>query len=46
MKTDQMPLNSGFGAETTAEEVAGFQPRVKRQLDIAPIIGELSDGMA
>jgi cell division protein FtsI/penicillin-binding protein 2 len=31
---------------TTAEEVAGFQPRVKRQLDIAPIIPELSDGMA
>jgi cell division protein FtsI/penicillin-binding protein 2 len=31
---------------TTPEEVAGFQPRVKRQLDIAPIIPELSDGMA
>jgi len=31
---------------TTAEEVAGFQPRVKRQLDIAPLIPELSDGMA
>jgi cell division protein FtsI/penicillin-binding protein 2 len=31
---------------TTAEQVAGFQPRVKRQLDIAPIIPELSDGMA
>jgi penicillin-binding protein 2 len=31
---------------TTAEEVASFQPRVKRQLDIAPIIPELSDGMA
>jgi len=30
---------------TTPEEVAGFQPRVKRQLDIAPIIPELSDGM-
>jgi cell division protein FtsI/penicillin-binding protein 2 len=30
----------------TPEEVAGFQPRVKRQLDIAPIIPELSDGMA
>jgi penicillin-binding protein 2 len=28
------------------EEVAGFQPRVKRQLDIAPVIPELSDGMA
>jgi calcineurin-like phosphoesterase len=22
MKTDQQPLNSGFGAETTAEEIA------------------------
>src|SRR5579884_1904728 len=31
---------------TTPEEVAGFQPRVKRQLDIAPIIPDLSDGMA
>lgn len=31
---------------TSPEEVAGFQPRVKRQLDIAPIIPELSDGMA
>ena len=31
---------------TTPEEVANFQPRVKRQLDIAPIIPELSDGMA
>jgi len=31
---------------TSAEEVAGFQPRVKRQLDIAPVIPELSDGMA
>ena len=30
---------------TSPEEVAGFQPRVKRQLDIAPIIPELSDGM-
>jgi penicillin-binding protein 2 len=28
------------------EEVAGFQPRVKRQLAIAPVIPELSDGMA
>jgi penicillin-binding protein 2 len=28
------------------EEVASFQPRVKRQLDIAPIIPELSDGMS
>src|SRR5205807_2993308 len=28
------------------EEVANFQPRVKRQLDIAPVIPELSDGMA
>jgi penicillin-binding protein 2 len=31
---------------TTAEQVASFQPVVKRQLDIAPIIPELSDGMA
>ena len=31
---------------TTPEEVANFQPRVKRQLDIAPVIPELSDGMA
>jgi cell division protein FtsI/penicillin-binding protein 2 len=28
------------------EEVANFQPRVKRQLDIAPLIPEISDGMA
>jgi penicillin-binding protein 2 len=31
---------------TNPEEVANFQPRVKRHLDIAPIIPELSDGMA
>ena len=31
---------------TTPEEIANFQPRVKRQLDIAPVIPELSDGMA
>jgi penicillin-binding protein 2 len=31
---------------TSPEDVAGFQPRVKRQLDIAPVIPELSDGMA
>src|SRR5438105_12386845 len=30
----------------TAEEVANFQPRVKRHLDIAPLIPEISDGMA
>lgn len=30
----------------TAEEVTNFQPRVKRQLDIAPLIPEISDGMA
>jgi cell division protein FtsI/penicillin-binding protein 2 len=29
-----------------AEEVANFQPRVKRHLDIAPLIPEISDGMA
>jgi len=31
---------------TTPEEVANFQPRVKRHLDIAPLIPEMSDGMA
>ena len=31
---------------TTADEVASFQPRVKRHLDIAPLIPEISDGMA
>jgi len=31
---------------TTAEEVANFEPRVKRHLDIAPLIPEISDGMA
>src|SRR4051794_285120 len=31
---------------TNPEEIANFQPRVKRQLDIAPVIPELSDGMA
>ena len=31
---------------TTPEEVANFQPRVKRHLDIEPVIPELSDGMA
>jgi penicillin-binding protein 2 len=31
---------------TTPEEVANFQPIVKRHLDIAPVIPELSDGMA
>jgi penicillin-binding protein 2 len=31
---------------TTAEEITNFQPRIKRQLDIAPLIPELSDGMA
>lgn len=29
-----------------ADEVANFQPRVKRHLDIAPLIPEISDGMA
>jgi penicillin-binding protein 2 len=28
------------------EEVANFQPKVKRHLDIAPLIPEISDGMA
>jgi penicillin-binding protein 2 len=31
---------------TTPEEIADFQPKVKRQLDIAPLIPEISDGMA
>lgn len=31
---------------TTADEIANFQPRVKRHLDIAPVIPEISDGMA
>ncbi len=31
---------------TSPEEVASFQPKVKRYLDIAPIIPELSDGMS
>ena len=30
----------------TPEEIANFQPRVKRQLDISLVIPELSDGMA
>ena len=30
---------------TTSEEVANFEPRVKRRLDIAPLIPEISDGM-
>jgi cell division protein FtsI/penicillin-binding protein 2 len=30
----------------TPEEVANFQPRVKRHLDIGPLIPEISDGMA
>jgi len=31
---------------TAPEEVANFEPRVKRHLDIAPLIPEISDGMA
>ncbi|HEY1659619.1 MAG TPA: penicillin-binding transpeptidase domain-containing protein [Candidatus Sulfotelmatobacter sp.] len=31
---------------TTPDEIANFQPRVKRQLDIAPLIPEISVGMA
>ncbi|HZR30567.1 MAG TPA: penicillin-binding transpeptidase domain-containing protein [Terriglobales bacterium] len=30
---------------TSPDEVAGFQPRVKRHLDIAPLIPEISDGL-
>ena len=31
---------------TSADDIASFQPRVKRHLDIAPLIPEISDGMA
>ena len=31
---------------TTPEELASFTPKVKRQLDIAPLIPEISDGMS
>jgi penicillin-binding protein 2 len=31
---------------TNPDEVASFQPRVKRHLDIEPVIPELSDGLA
>lgn len=31
---------------TTPEQVADFQPRIKRQLDIKSLIPEMSDGMA
>jgi penicillin-binding protein 2 len=31
---------------TTPQEIADFQPRIKRQLDIAPLIPEISLGMA
>jgi beta-lactamase class D len=31
---------------SSPEEIANFQPRIKRQLDIAPLIPEISDGMA
>jgi penicillin-binding protein 2 len=31
---------------TMPEDVANFEPRIKRQLDIAPLIPEISDGMA
>ncbi len=31
---------------TGPEDVANFQPRIKRHLDIEPVIPELSDGMA
>ena len=30
---------------TTPDEVANFQPMIKRRLDIAPLIPEISDGM-
>jgi penicillin-binding protein 2 len=31
---------------TTPEEVASFQPQIKRHLNIAPLIPDISDGMA
>ena len=31
---------------TTPEDVASFEPRVKRHLDIAPLLPDLSEGMA
>jgi penicillin-binding protein 2 len=31
---------------TTAEEIEDFQPSIKRLLDVAPLIPEISDGMA
>jgi penicillin-binding protein 2 len=31
---------------TTPEEVTGFTPKVKRKLDIGPLIPEISDGMS
>src|SRR5271156_3534843 len=31
---------------STPEEITNFQPRIKRHLDIEPVIPELSDGMA
>ncbi|HYY68994.1 MAG TPA: penicillin-binding transpeptidase domain-containing protein [Terriglobales bacterium] len=31
---------------TAPEQVAAFQPKIKRQLDIAPLIPEMADGMA
>ena len=31
---------------STPDEIANFQPRIKRHLDIAPLIPEISDGMA
>jgi beta-lactamase class D len=31
---------------TTSEQVANFTPKVKRKLDIGPLIPEISDGMA
>jgi len=30
---------------TTADDIVRFQPRIKRQLNIAPLIPEISDGM-
>jgi cell division protein FtsI/penicillin-binding protein 2 len=39
------PLQLGALVSAIAEEITNFQPVVKRRLDIAPLIPEISDGM-
>src|SRR5437868_6990042 len=39
------PLQLGALTAAIADEILRFQPRIKRQLDIAPLIPEISDGM-